>query len=255
MEFSRDGKHTSRCVISEDEIMELGSTLDEIVSNGARTQEFMNQIFDMAEQEFATKFEMGIKTVRADVMPDHTLTLTFSEHPGTEGMMEHLKEIMNGLLSSIPQKASLDEVKKKKDNPDNEAAKIVALFAFEDLDVLMRYAKQVMLEYLPHNELYKFEDAYFLMMDMTECEESEVKTLSALTDEYSAQVFVGTEKRAFIYEHGKCILKDHAIEQLREQPLFFQFPEVRKNSMLNGDKVLLFSIPTLQIQDFSIGTN
>ena len=52
MEFSRDGKHTIRCVISEDEILELGFTIDEIVSNGARTQEFMNQIFDMAEQEF-----------------------------------------------------------------------------------------------------------------------------------------------------------------------------------------------------------
>ena len=57
MEFSRDGQHTIRCVITEDEILELGFTLDEIVSNGARTQEFMNQIFDLAEQEFETKFD------------------------------------------------------------------------------------------------------------------------------------------------------------------------------------------------------
>ena len=234
MEFSRDGQHTIRCVITEDEILELGFTIDEIVSNGARTQEFMNQIFDLAEQEFQTKFDMGIKTVRADILPDHTLSLTFSEHPGTEGMMEHIKDIVNGLLSSIPQK-KLEEMKEKKgkskadlvdvasqskDNAEDtrptEPIKIIALFAFEELETVMRYAKQVKLEKLPFNQLYKFEDAYFLIMDMKGCEESEVRSLSALTDEYSADVFVGSEKRAFIYEHGKCILKERAIEQLRE---------------------------------------
>ena len=234
MEFSRDGQHTIRCVITEDEILELGFTIDEIVSNGARTQEFMNQIFDLAEQEFQTKFDMGIKTVRADILPDHTLSLTFSEHPGTEGMMEHIKDIVNGLLSSIPQK-KLEEIQEKKgknktdlvdvavqskesteEAKPTEPIKIIALFAFEELETVMRYAKQVKLEKLPFNQLYKFEDAYFLMMDMTGCEESEVRSLSALTDEYSADVFVGSEKRAFIYEHGKCILKERAIEQLRE---------------------------------------
>lgn len=230
MEFSREGKHTIRCVISEDEILELGYTMDEIISNGARTQEFMNQIFDMAEQEFETKFDMGIKTVRADVLPNHTLSLTFSEHPGTEGMMEHIKDIVNGLLGEIKSKAQsgdivaiTDAMKKptdvaaevKKGADSAEPVKIIALFAFEDMDILMRYAKQVTLENLPFNQLYKFEDVYFLMMDMTDCEELDVKRLSALTDEYSADVFVGTEKRAFIYEHGTPILKERALEQLR----------------------------------------
>lgn len=231
MEFRREGNHTIRCVITEDEILELGYTMDEIISNGARTQEFMNQIFDMAEQKFETKFDMGLKTVRADVLPNHTLSLTFSEHPGTEGMMEHIKDIVNGLLNSIPSqkleeikaKANLEAVagfgkkhEEKTSSVDTEPIKIIALFAFEELDVVMRYAKQVKIEALPFNQLYKFEDAYFLMMDMTDCSEAEVKSLSALTDEYSAEVFVGSEKRAFIYEHGTCILKDRAIEQLRE---------------------------------------
>ncbi len=219
MEFSREGNHTIRCVITEDEIIELGYTIDEIISNGARTQEFMNQIFDMAEQEFETKFDMGLKTVRADILPNHTLSLTFSEHPGTEGMMEHIKDIVNGLLNSVP-KQKLEELKSKVNLEEiastNEPVKIIALFAFEDLDTLMRYAKQVKMEQLPFNQLYKFEDAYFLMMDMTNCSEADVKCLSALTDEYSADVFVGSEKRAFIYEHGKPILTERALEQLRE---------------------------------------
>ena len=222
MEFSRDGK-SIRCVISEEEIEELGFTLDDIISNGTRTQEFMNQIFDMAEEEFQTKFELGIKAVRADILPDHTISLTFSEHPGSENMMEHIKDIVNGLLSSVP-KQKLDEIKaikekeKSKDvlESSKHSMKIIALFAFEDLEVLIRYAKKVQLEVFPFNQLYKLDDIYFLMIDMSGCSELDAKKMSALTDEYAVDVFVGAEKRAYIYEHGTKILGECALEQLRE---------------------------------------
>ena len=223
MEFSRDGKHTIRCVISEEEIEELGYTIEDIITNGERTQEFMSHIFDLAEQEFDTKFETGIKTVRADILPNHTVSLTFSEHPGTEGMMEQIKDIVNGLLSTIP-KEKWDELKAiknstgkslKEEKLSDNVNKIIVLFLFEQLDTLIRYAKQVRMEYIPYNQLYKFDDAYFLMIDMTDCEEEEVRSLSALTDEYATDIFVGAEKRAFIYEHGTPILKESAIEQLR----------------------------------------
>lgn len=223
MEFSRDGKHTIRCVISEEEIEELGYTIEDIITNGERTQEFMNCIFDLAEQEFETKFETGIKTVRADILPNHTVSLTFSEHPGTEGMMEQIKDIVNGLLNTIP-KEKWDEIKaiknsehkiSKDESITSNDMKIIVLFLFEELDTLMRYAKQVHMEHMPYNQLYKFDDVYFLMIDMTDCEEEEVRRLSALTDEYADDIFVGAEKRAFIYEHGTPIIKEGAIEQLR----------------------------------------
>ena len=224
MEFSREGNNVIRCVISEEEIEELGYTIDDIISNGARTQQFMNEIFDMAEQEFNTKFELGIKSVRADILPDHTISLTFSEHPGAEGVMDHIKDIVNGLLNTIP-KQKWDEIKAIKDkgaevteslSESDKNLKIIVLFAFEDLDTLMRYAKQVQMEELPFNQLYKLDGIYFLMVDMTGCREDEVKRLSALTDEYAADVFVGAEKRAFIYEHGKELIKERALETLRE---------------------------------------
>ena len=188
MEFSRDGK-TIRCVISEEEIEELGYTIEDIISNGTRTQEFMNQIF---------------------------------EHPGSENVMEHIKDIVNGLLNTIP-KQKWDEIKAIKENGNNigedesgNPPKIIILFAFEDLDILIRYAKQVQMDTVPFNQLYKLDDIYFLMVDMTDCEELEVKKLSALTDEYATDIFVGAEKRAFIYEHGKPILVERAIEQLKD---------------------------------------
>lgn len=216
MKFSRIGKHTIRCVISEDEITDLGYTMEEIMSNGERTQEFMNEIFDLAEQRFETKFELGVKTVRADFLPDHTLSLTFSEHPGSEGMMEHLKDIVNGLLNSIPQQ-KWDEINEaKKQQEDADFARVFVLLVFDDMDAIIRFAKQVPFKECPPNALYKLDETYYMIMDLSNQLESDVRRLSAVTDEYVSDLLVGAQKKAFVEEHGKLILSDAAIEQLRE---------------------------------------
>lgn len=219
MEFSRIGKHTIRCVISEDEISDLGFTLEEIMSNGERTQEFMNQIFDLAEQRFETKFELGIKTVRADFMSDHTLSLTFSEHPGTEGMMEHLKDIVNGLLNAIPQQ-KWDEIRaakeRQQEGAEAEAVRVIVALVFDNMDILVRFARQVVMAQLPPNALYKYRNEYLLIVDFSDTPEGDVKRLSSLTDEYARDIYVGAERAAHIEEHGEVILKERALEQLRQ---------------------------------------
>lgn len=225
MQFSRVGEHTIKCVITEDEIEELGFSLEEIMSNGSRTQEFMNQIFDMAEQEFETKFDFGVKTVRADFLPDHSLSLTFSEHPTAEGMMEHLKDIVNGLLGSIP-KEKLEEMKKaakgeeiaskEVNNSSNINEGVSVQICFEDFGNVVEYSKRVIIESEYESSLYKLDDKYYLVMDMSMVSDMEVKRLSPITDEYANDIYSGDDRRAFIEEHGEAILKENAVEYLRE---------------------------------------
>ena len=217
MQFSRVGKHTIRCVISEQEILDMGYTMEEIMSNGERTQEFVNQIFDMAEQRFEMKFDMGIKTVRADFLSDHTLALTFSEHPGSDEMMEHLKDIVNGLINSIPQQKwkELGE-SGTQENADGENTRVLVSIVFHSMDILMRFAKLVVMEKIPFNMLYKYQDAYMLIMDLSNENQDSVKRLSALTDEYADDIQVGAQRKAFIEEHGEVILKEKAIETLQQ---------------------------------------
>ena len=217
MEFSRMGKHTIKCVITEEEIFDMGYTLDEIMSNGERTQEFMNNIFDLAEQEFQTKFDMGIKTVRADFLPDHTLSLTFSEHPAGNGMMEHLKDIVNGLLNSIPSE-KWEEISKRNEaeQNQNDPVKVIVLFKFNEMDTVIRFSKQVTLSELPENALYKYNNEFYLFMDLSDCTENEVMKLSMTTDEYANDIQVGPERKAFMDEHAEIILRENAIENLRQ---------------------------------------
>ncbi len=218
MKFSRIGKHTIRCIISEEEITQLGYTLEEIMSNGERTQEFMNEIFDMAEQRFETKFELGIKTVRADFMSDHTLSLTFSEHPGSEEMMEHLKDIVNGLINSIPQQ-KWEEIRQARNQAGEDSEKpvrVIVTVVFPDMELLCRFARQITLEELPPSKLYKDKGRYLLILDLSDTQEEAVKHLSLLADEYASDLYVGAERKAYLEEHAQPILIEHALETLRK---------------------------------------
>ena len=136
-----------------------------------------------------------------------------------EGFFEKVKKDECGRVKEVEAEIKAikdsDTASQKRESSDCNPPKIIVLFAFEDLDILMRYAKQIKMHPLPLNQLYKFEGIYFLMIDMTDCDEEDVKRLSATTDEYATDIFVGAEKRAFIYEHGKAILKERAIEQLQ----------------------------------------
>lgn len=228
IEFKRMGKHTIKCLISEEEILDMGFSVEEIITNGERTQEFMNYIFDMAEQEFETKFDLGIKTVQVEFRSDHTLSLTFSEHPVAEGMMEHLKDIVSGLLGSIPQ-AKMEEIQRQQEQAKNNESKepkdfsggaeevdIIVMLKFVSMDILIRFAKQVRLKKIPFTALIKYQNNLYLVMDLSNQEETEVKMLSLLTDEYAAEIQVGRQHWAFLEEHGTILLPDNAMEQLRE---------------------------------------
>lgn len=221
MQFSRVGEHTIRCVISEQEIGDLGFSLEDIMSNSERTQQFMNHIFDMAEREFQTKFDLGIKTVRAEFLPDHTVALTFSEHMDAGAMMEHLKDLVNGLLNTIPKEKWPKQIPQTASMPkpagQQEPADVcvIVLIAFEGMDTVERFAKQVSMEVIPESMLFKHKNRFWLVMDLSDETEAEVQRLSALADEYAVDVCVGAERRAYMLEHADCILRECAIEQLQ----------------------------------------
>ena len=84
------------------------------------------------------------------------------------------------------------------------------------MDTIIRFAKQVPFKECPPNALYKLDETYYMIMDLSNQLESDVRRLSAVTDEYVSDLLVGAQKKAFVEEHGKLILSDAAIEQLRE---------------------------------------
>ena len=53
-------------------------------------------------------------------------------------------------------------------------------------------------------------------MDLSDCTEIQVMKLSMTTDEYANDIQVGPERKAFMDEHAEIILRENAIENLRQ---------------------------------------
>jgi adapter protein MecA 1/2 len=149
-------------------------------------------------------------------MSDHTLSLTFSEHPGSDEMMEHLKDIVNGLINSIPQQKWEEMQDSRRTENGGEDVRVLITLAFSEMDVLLRFVRQINLTQLPPSALYKLKGGYMLLLNLSQLSEEEVKCLSVLTDEYVSDIQVGAERMSYIEEHGEVILAENALEMLRE---------------------------------------
>jgi adapter protein MecA 1/2 len=131
-------------------------------------------------------------------------------------MMEHLKDIVNGLMSSIPQQ-KWEEIQEAKRTKEEDAfVRVLITLEFREMDTLIRFAKQIPVSEIPPSALYKHREIYLLLLDLSDTSEEEVRRLSNLTDEYAARIYVGAERQSFIEEHGNVILRKDAIEKLKE---------------------------------------
>ena len=97
MRFKRVDKSTVRCIVSQDEIEERGLKIEDLIKNGDKAQEFLNEVVDMAEEEIGFKMTSGIQAVQAAFLPNHDVVFTFSdkaENIGMDRALDHLKDMM-----------------------------------------------------------------------------------------------------------------------------------------------------------------
>ncbi|SES01134.1 adaptor protein MecA [Lachnobacterium bovis] len=191
------GNHTIQCVVTEEEIIGLGYTMDDIMSNGEKTQEFMHHIFNMAEKEFHIDLELGVKKVRANFRPNHTIALTFSE--------THLDPCE---LDQDYERERIEEIQ-----PDD---RVEGLLVFNSFNNLEEFSNKVKIEKSVPNRLYRLNGSYILLIEIGRLTDEQVKSLSFITDEYADGAYTGVEKKAFIEEHGKMLIEANALEVLKK---------------------------------------
>lgn len=98
MRFKRVDKSTVRCIVSQDEIEERGLKIEDLIKNGDKAQEFLNEVVDMAEEEIGFKMTSGIQAVQAAFLPNHDVVFTFSdkaENIGMDRALDQLKDMMS----------------------------------------------------------------------------------------------------------------------------------------------------------------
>ena len=105
MDIKRLKGNQIRCALTEAEIEEMGFSIDEIIGNGETTQRFMKVVLEKVEEQEAIDVELLSPMVRAELLPDHSMAITFGGITEEEkkGMFGKILEMMNQMAGKMGQ--------------------------------------------------------------------------------------------------------------------------------------------------------
>lgn len=234
MDIKRLKGNQIRCALTEAEIEEMGFSIDEIIGNGETTQRFMKVVLEKVEEQEAIDVELLSPMVRAELLPDHSMAITFGGITEEEkkGMFGKILEMMNQMTGKMgqpgqevaPDMAAFAENVEKSVPEDelNIADEVLAKstpLALEcsSIDDAVRMSRLfVGKEKVPQSSFYKAEEKYYLIMDFKGFSKQEMKPLAFTSVEYNNRRIATTAGIAYIKEHGKCILTKDAICDLMQ---------------------------------------
>ena len=221
MRFKRISTDTVRCIITQDELKENGLEMDDFLSNDGRTEDFLRKMIALAEQEVGFRVQGGPLTIQVAVLPENKLALTFSEKQAGNFMelLESLRSAMSNLSNAV------NEKQKEKEKTDETAVpaskREVYLLEFIDLKSLQAFctglAENIEEEFHLNSELYLLEDenVYCLILRRGGMNEKQICRIMSASLEFMDAVSAQEGQVAYIREHGRCIVADHAISQLQ----------------------------------------
>ncbi len=244
MEIKRLGENKIRCALSEQEISEMGFSIDDIIGNTETTQKFMRVVLERVEEQENINLDGISPMVKAELLQDHSMAITFGGD--SESNFKNLVDTVNHLMSQLqPDKMkefhdmNLEEKKQKIDeflqgfkaadneenaafddiDPDTEAFKETMPFGliFSKLDDVIRFAGLFGgAKRLPENALYKLESHYYLLMDFINFSKEELRPLAFASVEFDDAHFAESLQIAYLKEHGQVIIKEQALQTLMQ---------------------------------------
>lgn len=246
MMFMKVNDHTVKCMIAEQEIVEMGFQIEELCKDQERASDFMKLIIEKGNQA-GYEISENVTAVQATFLPNHQIVLCFTDD-ATEGIVD--KTIENllrafGLVSSVG-KEKLENISKlsgqeKKDafdacmeeaastgeisrleeeEPDTEqkdgVEKVLQpmryLLEFSSMDMAEQFCKAA--PAVP-GKLIKNDKKYFLVADLTEEEDKTKKSFLLLSSEYTLNPVKVHYQTDYLEEHGDVLIKNHAFEVLK----------------------------------------
>ncbi|SET19653.1 adaptor protein MecA [[Clostridium] polysaccharolyticum] len=245
MIFRRVNEHMLRCMIKEEEIIEMGFDLEDICRNQERATEFMKLVLEKGNEE---GFEMSenITAVQAAFLPDHQIVLSFTEHHVEEmvdrtiqsllkafglGVLNGMNQDKNSsesgsaeedlLKECIEEAAASNEVSgaetieaasEEEEKAEHPVIPLAYIVEFPDLDTVEQFCKAC--PSVP-GTLYKQKERYFLVAQLTDAEDSVKKTFFMLAGEFAQGLKKESLQSGFLAEHGDVLIKENPMEVLK----------------------------------------
>lgn len=191
MTFWKISDTRMNCLISLAEIEELGYTLEELMHDRDRTQEFLNLLLEKGQEVLGMQMENGIQSFYGAFLPDKSLLVSIA-----------------GSRQEAHPELPFDAV-------DAEGPILTYQLIFPMLDNVLQFCNIFGTERASGSRLYEDDDLYYLMVDFPNTEEGRKKALSVISaGEFGGLVEKDAISEFFLQEHDETLIADHAIEKL-----------------------------------------
>lgn len=218
MIFKKINAHTIRCQIGEDEISALGFEITELTRNQERADEFIKLIMERGRQE-GYEVSEPITSVDTTFTSSNQIILQYTNTSLEELLSDTLHNIFSHCMQEIASAKELSEVKKEKQEEETEHVSdsvdtpLRYSLKFRDLDIAEQFSKNVI---NVQSSLYKLEKSFEMIVDITKLNEVARRSFLLQATEFSDMIRKEQFEMAFYEEHGEIIIKNRAIEVLKQ---------------------------------------
>lgn len=234
MKFKKLNEHTMECFISKQDLADYGITIEDILKNPDKINDFVHKVVSLSQQEI--DFQPNSSVLQAQIMPcEEGIVMIVFDKP-TEKLGEYflsqikkkIKDAITGGSNDNPPSEeerkmsesfmnSIEEFMKEDDEP---ALMKEALnpgedkcFMFASFEDLMSFIKAC--EVIIPSSLYYQDKTYFLIINGGCLCEADYDDLCDFIEEYGYMSADCDSRITLIKEHTKPLIAKNAIEALK----------------------------------------
>lgn len=243
MKLEKINENKIRCILTRDDLENRHIKLSEIAYGSEKARSLFRDMMEQASHQFGFEADNIPLMIEAIPMPNECIILDITKVSDPEELDTRFSRFSQG-AADISESSSreflpdgADEVldlfqkllehrlkNTPKENREQQAATIAneldmrKLYLFQKLDSMIEASQILKTIYHGDNRLYKNPDngQYHLVITKSDHTPEEFNKVCNILSEYGTGSKYTTANEAYMQEHFKLILKDHALEKLVE---------------------------------------
>lgn len=240
MRIERIDDKTMKCFLSKEELEEYDISYKDFILRSDKAREVMEEIMAQAEEEVGFKPPQFAFELQIMVLPDQSMILIFSEKSPED--IQHAKDVVDclnmikdalglkeGDISKALGMAATDsDTDRKQLRADTSAPKksmelkevtepavTFAVFAFNAISDICKYAQTLPGNLRVKSALYEMDGVYYLFLEKGAASYERYSRACIRTLEFGSLYTAEESKIEHIREHGECLIPDHAVKKMR----------------------------------------
>ncbi len=209
-----------RCSLTKQDLDNNGVKMEDFFTNNQTARDFLEKLIHMAEREVGYKTSGNMMSIQAAAVSENDIILTFTEHQlNGSDLIEKIRDMVSGKATEENTTDNEDNLfLELNDKNRSEGQDYTYLLMFDDLDMIMRFARVMITREKKLDKVistvYKYNDKYYMHANLNFSSKDYLYSFVSTGMEYAKTIQKGDVFISFLEEHGKLIIGPWAMQEL-----------------------------------------